>query len=158
MSSIGHEKNAVSRSAYLLFYRCRQPFSPPPHIELYEDQEEEEPLKEEECKGLGSASHQSDIKEEYIKDSDSLLYMGEDFPDIGENSEKLTDDFGEMSQAGVKTSIQTDTEMLSSGRCLTQGLNVGSSIGIMDQASDKSSASEPEDPDPPGYTDMEAVD
>ena len=97
-------------------------------------------------------------KEDSNKDSDSLLYIAEDFPDIGDNSEKLTDDFGEMSQAGVKTSVRTNTEMMSSGISATKGLKVGSSIGIMDQASENSSVSDTEETEPPAYTDMEAVD
>jgi hypothetical protein len=62
-----------------------------------------------------SESEQGTSKDDSTKDSDSLLFIGEDFPDIGDNSEKLTDDFGEMSQAGVKTSVRTDTEMISTG-------------------------------------------
>jgi hypothetical protein len=50
------------------------------------------------------------------------------------------------------------TEMISTGIKSTQGLKVGSSIGVMDQVSDNSSASDTEDNEPPGYTDMEAVD
>ncbi|XP_076074330.1 ubiquitin carboxyl-terminal hydrolase 19-like [Mytilus galloprovincialis] len=151
VSSIGHEKNAVSRGAYLLFYRCRTPFSPPPQIDLYDDEDEEGPSKE----GSTLNDSSSEPKEDSTKDSDSLLYMGEDFPDMGDNSEKLTDDFGEMSQAqaGVKTFIKIE-----SGHNKTLGLQVGSSIGLMDQASDNSSISDTEETHPQGYTDMEAVD
>jgi hypothetical protein len=85
-----------------------------------------------------SESEQGTSKDDSTKDSDSLLFIGEDFPDIGDNSEKLTDDFGEMSQAGVKTSVRTDTEMISTGIKSTQGLKVGSSIGVMDQVSELS--------------------
>ena len=153
VTPIGHEKNAVSRGAYLLFYRCRTPFSPPKQIYNIE---EFFPINE---KSLNeSESEQGTSKDDSTKDSDSLLFIGEDFPDIGDNSEKLTDDFGEMSQAGVKTSVRTDTEMISTGIKSTQGLKVGSSIGVMDQISDNSSASDTEDNEPPGYTDMEAVD
>lgn len=42
VSSISHEKNVVTRGAYLLFYRRRQTFLPPPSIGLASGQSDED--------------------------------------------------------------------------------------------------------------------
>ncbi|KAL3852453.1 hypothetical protein ACJMK2_016087 [Sinanodonta woodiana] len=88
VSNISHEKNVVTRAAYLLFYRRREPFIPPersiPSPESDNKEEEEEVVtKEKELVG----------KEETIPQSGSLNKMSvesakhEELPEIGQMSD-----------------------------------------------------------------------